>query len=191
MKFRTFVLLAMLAPAAQPAEPAPERERIAPSHIGLDAVLTSNAAASKDHFKTDYGSSDIHTEKNRRVLVNVRNFGREPQRVALDIVWIGKFTGSNERVILRRQSTPLALAPGAQERITGDSGEVKGSDLKLVMIGVRDTRGFKIEGWIAQLREAGEGNATGALIGLKASDTHLADLAQTRGALALLPARKQ
>ncbi len=170
---------------------AAELERIVQSHLSLDAALDSNASSSTDHFKTDYGSSDVHTEKSRSIGFNVRNFGKVPAQAELEIYWIGKFTGGNTRVLLRQQTTKIDLAAGGQQRGLSRSGDVLGSDLKLIMIGVRHTEGFKIEGWVAKLYSAAT-DATGSrqLLAIKAGDTHLEEFARTPGAIAALPLGK-
>lgn len=156
---------------------------IAASHIGMEAEMFQNSAKARDYFKTDYGSSDLHTEKSRAIGARVRNFGSEPAPAVLTVHWIGKHTGTNVRVLLKTETRKLSIAPGAATTVVSDSGDVKGSDLNLVMIGYRRTSGERIEGWTVMLHDA-----SGALIGVKASDTPLADLVRREGGLGELQA---
>ena len=177
MKLITLLTLAIL-----PLHAA-ELERFFPSHLGLSASLIANSASQEDHFRTTWGSSDIHTEKSRTVTAGVRNFGAEAVETEITVFWIGKYTGGNDRLLLKREAAAHRIAPGATGGIISESGSVTGSELKLVTIGVQRARGERIEGWVVTVRDAG----TKALLACKGSDSHLEDLARTTGAIAALP----
>lgn len=180
------VLFALFAAVPLRAE---SPERTVQSSFGLDAQLAANKAGAEDHFKSGYGSSDIHTAKSRTIGVQVRNLGRTPAKAQLTVYWIGKFTGTNNRVVLAEQTDPLTVAPGAVQNISSSSGEVKGSDLKLVLARYRHTQGFTLDGWACVLRDddTEPPHLRGALLAVKASDTHLDELVRLRETLAALP----
>lgn len=161
---------------------------IAVSHLGLEAQMFQNSAKARDFFKTDYGSGDVRTEKSRAVGASVRNFGSTPAKAEIVVHWIGKLTATNVRTLLKTERQKITLAPGGTGIIVSDSGTVKGSDLNLVMIGYRRTEGERIEGWAVMLYDDSEGASRGKLIGVKASDTHLAELVRKEGGLAALEA---
>ena len=150
-------------------------EIIQPSHIGLNAQLVSTSAKANDQFKTDYGSSDIHTEKQRSISANVRNFGKTVADVDVTVLWIGKDVGGNNRSLLKRDEFARPIKPVASADVTSSSGVIKGSDMKLVAIGERYTAGKRIEGWVVTVRDG----KTQALFAVKGSDTHLEEFARS------------
>ena len=188
MKLSTLLLGALCAFTFSTLR-AESPERPVQSSLAVDAQLTANAAAAEDKFKSGYGSSDIHTAKSRTIGVQVRNLGRTPAKAQLTVYWIGKFTGTNNRVVIAEQTNPLTVAPGGVQKLSSSSGEVKGSDLKLVLVRYRHTQGFTLEGWACVLRddETEPPHTRGALLAVKASDTHLDELVRLRETLASLP----
>ena len=203
---KTLLLLIIASPVALTAIPslAAELELIVPSHISLTAQLVSNAAKAVDYFKTDYGSSDIHTAKSRTIAGSVRNFGKEPAEVIITTEWFCKGTGGNHRYVSKMDTSPQQIRPGATYSFQSNSGTVVGRDQKLVMIGSRTTEGARIDGWVVTVREklpapptptspavrtkvptsqsklASPPILTGSLLAVKGSDAFLEDIVRGR-----------
>lgn len=171
-----FLLCAL---CASPVQSLSGAERVVPSHVGLSAQLVASKSAGTDHFKTDYGSSDIHTERSRVVEGAVRNFGAQPVEIVATIRWIGKKTYYNTRFLLRKQTETRTIQAGQTATFRGESGAVKSTDLKLVAIHVREVSGARIEGWVIEVREK-TGNA---LVAIKGSDSHLEEMVLSGAAL--------
>jgi len=168
-------ILAFLLALALPNFAA-ELEPIIQSHIGLAVALSSTSAKAEDHFKSGYGSSDVHTEKERGITGEVRNYGREMQRAVIKTIWICRHTGVNDRFVFCTETELAEIKAGATWRFLSWSGPVTGSDLKLVMIGTRYTEGSRLEGWVVTVHDP-DAN----LIGIHGSDTHLEEWARTPG----------
>ncbi len=182
---KTVPLLCALCVSVFPILRAENLERISPSSLSLSAQLSSNSAKATDHFKTDYGSSDIHTEKERGITGQVRNLGRKAAAVGTKVIWIGKHTGTNDRFVLSTQTELASIAPGGTQLIMAWSGPITGSDMNLVAIGKRYTEGEKIEGWVVTVRDS----ASEALLAIRGSDLHLEEFARTPGSVP--PLRKE
>lgn len=191
MKLCILPLCALLF-SAHAADP----ERIVPSHISLHAQLSTVTAKAGDSYRDGAGGYDTKFTRSRSIVANVRNLGREPMTVALTVDWIGKPldgrgsspgisgkpSGLNDRFIFFHDRTLLTLAPGKDVNQVSTSGTIEATDLSLNLIGVRRISGYRIEGWVASVRDE-----KGALIAITASDTHLVD-ASRRGEI---PIRKR
>jgi hypothetical protein len=150
MKTKTLFLLSLLVAASAFSEPL---ERVTVTGISMNVVSGVVKSTSKDHFKTNYGSSDIHTERERSITGTVTNRTRAAANVVVTIFWIGKKIGGNERVILpASELREIAIAPGGTYKLESSTGTVAGQDLKLKAIGERYTGGARIDGWVVAVR---------------------------------------
>ena len=187
MKLHT--LLCALSAFAFQTLRAESPERTVQSSLVLDAQLSANKAGAEDKFRSIYGGSYIKTEKSRSIAVQVLTLGRTPAKTRLTVYWIGKATGTASRVVLAEQTHPLTVTPGVAQKISSESGEVKGSDLTVRTGRYRQTQGFKLDGWACVLRDddTEPPHTRGALLAVKASDAHLDELVRLRETLAALP----
>jgi hypothetical protein len=183
------ILFALCATAFSPLR-AEGPERTVPSSLVLDAQLTSNAAVPDDHLK-GFGNEG-RMVKARTMGGQVRNLGRTPAKAQLSVYWIGKVTGTSTRVVIAERTDPLTIAPGGAQKFSSASGEVKSNDMKLRVPGFHQLNGYKLEGWACVLRDddSAPPHARGALLAVKASDTHLDELVRLRETLAALPRLK-
>jgi len=188
MKLRTLLLDALCAIAFSTLH-AESPERTAPSSLTVDAQLAANKAGAEDKFRPIYGGSYAKTDKSRTIAVQAWNIGRTPAKARLTVYWIGKATGTTNRVVLAEQTHALTLTPGVVQKLSSESGEVKGSDLTVRTGRYRQTTGFTLDGWACVLRddETEPPHTRGALLAVKASDAHLEELVRLRETLAALP----
>jgi len=154
--------------------------------LSLDAKTVAAKKSVRDDYKTDYGSYDKSFSRARDIEITLRNLGRTPFDVVITTHFIGKFTASNERLILSSRDEPVKIQPNTTQKVTASSGAIEGKDLKLSLAGVRDASGARIEGWIVLVRET----ATKKLLCCKGSDSHLDALARTPGELEKLQVNK-
>ena len=182
MKSTFLIALLVAASSLRAASP----ESLPSTSLSLDAKTVAAKKSVRDDFKTDYGSSDKSFSRARDIEITLRNLGRSPYDVIVATHFIGKFTASNDRLILRSRDDPAKIQPNTTQKFSASSGFVEGTDLKLSLIGVRDVSGARIDGWIVLVRDA----TTKKLLCCKASEAHLDVLARTPGELEKLPVNK-
>jgi hypothetical protein len=174
MKLRIFLPSLLCAVHLSAIEPA----RIVPSHVRVEGVAGVTKAATTDHFKTDYGSNDLHTTRQRTMTATARNLGKWTVDIETSVWWIGKPVGGGEREVLFEDWDIITILPNASKQWTSSSGTVKGRDMNLRAIGERITRGFKIDGWVVTLHEPlppGNKGKHGRILAIHSSDGALAD----------------
>jgi hypothetical protein len=187
---KALLLLGALCAFAFQTLRAESPERTVPSSLVLDAQLTSSAAMPGDHLK-GFGNAG-RMVKARTMGGQVRNLGRTPAKAQITVYWIGRVTGTTTRVVIAEHTDPLTVAPGGAQPFSSASGEVKSNDMKLRVPGFQQLNGYQLEGWACVLRDddSAPPHTRGALLAVKASDTHLDELVRLRETLAALPRLK-
>lgn len=160
----------ILYPPGGVSKPAPAPPK---TSLSLDVKGVAAKAVTKNDFMTDYGSYDKTTERERTIELTVRNFGREAAGATVTVEWLGRRVSDKQLVIVKRRAFPLGIGAGRAATWQESSGLVKGADMKLTMIGVRERSGSTIAGWRATLR--GE---DGGELAMKASEQAYVDAAK-------------
>lgn len=171
MKTRFLSLLCAFITTAAFAEPL---ERVTLTGITLNVAPVASKVVSENKFKTSYGSSDIQTQRSQSIAGTVTNGTKQPVKLMVEIHWIGKKTGGNDRVWLpASESREITLEPRGVHQIANSSGTVSAQDLKLVAIGERYTGGARIEGWVVTVRWNEK------LVCIRGNQAHLEDLVRS------------
>ena len=171
IKARLVTILCAILTTVAFAEPL---ERVTLAGISLNVASATVKAVATNQFKTNYGSSDVHTDRVRSIAGSVTNRTRTEAKVVVTIFWFGKKTGGNERVVLpASEYREITLAPGAAWKLESSTGTVAAQDMKLVAIGERYTGGSTIEGWVVTVRSAGK------LVGCVGSQGHLEEIVRS------------
>lgn len=169
--------------APPPITFVPQKE----NHTSLEVKTVATKMEMTDQFQTNYGSYDQHTERSRAVEIVVRTYGNKAEPFTVLTYWIGKRTATNSRVILKKQKGGGEGNPGPVEKFTSSSGNVKGSDMNLAIIGYRSTEGYRIEGWIVVAARASDN----AILAIKASSPGLEAIARSEEEMARLSTARE
>ena len=137
---------------------------------GTLVIDVHNVSASRKEttgFKDGYGGHDTSFQRERRIEISLRSMGGG---VPVDVTtfWVGKKITSKARLILSKHSHQGVVDPALvwQEA----SGNVKGSDLDLPLIGYHTSGCSAIEGWVVRIVKNGSTAGT-----WRASDPYLID----------------
>jgi len=155
--------------------------------LSLNVITVATKKVVLNRFKTNYGSYDKDTIREREVEIVLSNLGRNPYDVKIVTHFIGKSNATNARLVLRTREEVMQVRPNTTCKLAAESGLIGANDLNLQALGIRDISGARIEGWIVIVSDS----ATGKMLCCRASQSHLDILARTPGELEKLPSGKK
>lgn len=156
------------------------------SKISLEVRNVASGSSMSDSYPTWWGSYDKTWSKRRDIEVKLHNLGGATTKVRVEVIWTGKTVRTHDRIVLDRGGHEFTVdSRGHVKFVVGVNAEA--SDMKLATIGVRESGGAKIEGWVVTVRDVSRPSAwnpkLGTLIAVKGSEEVLVRLAQTPGGL--------
>ncbi len=171
--FLLFVCFAVGALAQAPASRIGGPKVFAKSSASLEVKAVAAKKTTTDDFKTDYGSYDKTFVRSRSLAIKVTNFNAaQPFNGQVTLYWLGRRgPGGGNRIVIGKPSVEtVTLAAKQTKAFDADSGLVTASDLRLRAIGIRETGGLKLEGWMVVLQ-----TADGQAVAVKASAAAIED----------------
>lgn len=152
MKSLLVVLMALVAGVAAQAE-----EVASIKNISVRVRELTTKKADKDHWRTDYGSYDTTTTRQKRIEVEVLRMSPKPAPdVTVRIAWVGRGNVSKEYFVYHIDKQQIDLANKKFETLVFTSPETQERNTNYAALGQRYTEGFKATGYAIVVNYQGD-----------------------------------
>jgi|GEM_PF-4456056 len=149
-------------------------EKIAPIRsLALKSKTLSTRKTNSSNWKTDYGSYDRDTSRQKSIEYTVRNFSKDPApEVIVTTYWLVTYAWDKELSLYQKDVQKYDIEPGTTVEAEILSPETRQNEMKLVAIGEHWKEGARMEGYVVAIKYQGEFGETFA------STSKLRDLAR-------------